>query len=176
MMRNTVNIRKALPADLPGMMSILRACAKDMLAHGIDQWDQTFPPEDFVIRDIGRGSANVGEIDGSLCGMFTMDENQSPEYSQVSWQIPASRIAVIHRLAVSPDYHRMGVASQLMDYAESQAAKSGFDVMRLDSFSCNYRSVEMYLTRGYRKTGFVHFRNKPEPFFCFEKPLRPANS
>jgi GNAT superfamily N-acetyltransferase len=170
-MAKAVNIREAREADLPEMMSLLRACASDMQASGIDQWDETFPPEDFVRKDIACGTARLAELGGQLCGMFTMDEKQAPEYAAVRWQIAAERIAVIHRLAVSPVYHREGIASQLMDFAEKEAAAMGYGAMRLDTYSRNNRAVNMYLGRGYSQAGEVHFRNKPSPFFCFEKGL-----
>jgi GNAT superfamily N-acetyltransferase len=170
-MAETLHIRKAREADLPAMMSLLRACARDMQAAGIDQWDETFPPEDFVRKDIVGGTARVAESGGQLCGMFTMDEHQAPEYGSVRWLLAAQRVAVVHRLAVSPAYHRKGIASQMMDFVENEAAALGYDVMRLDTYSRNNRAVELYLGRGYSQAGEVHFRNKTAPFLCFEKRL-----
>lgn len=171
-MPEVLHIRKATDADLSAMMRLLRVCAKDMQTSGIDQWDETFPPEDFVRNDIATGTARVAELDGRICGIFTMDQRQAPEYAGVNWKQPGTQIAVIHRLAVSPEYHRKGIASQIMDFAEHEAAAAGYDVIRLDTYSHNNRAVQLYLQRGYRQAGEVRFRNKPAPFFCFEKRLK----
>jgi ribosomal protein S18 acetylase RimI-like enzyme len=164
-------IRKAVPDDLPAMMTILRACAADMTAAGIDQWDDKFPPEEYVRADLAARTAWVCLDGDKVCGMFTMDENQAAEYRYVAWQFAAERAAVIHRLAVEPKCHRRGIASQLMDFAEKEAAARGHGAIRLDTYSRNHRAVALYLGRGYAQVGQVHFRNKPAPFFCFEKPL-----
>jgi ribosomal protein S18 acetylase RimI-like enzyme len=171
-MAETILIRKAEGGDLPAMMGLLRDCARDMQANGIDQWDENYPPEDVVHRDIAAGTAYVCAVEGHVAGMFAMDENQSPEYEAVGWRLTAKRIAVIHRLAVSPTCRRQGIASQLMDFAESQAAAMGYDVIRLDTYSRNFRSMSLFPGRGYLKAGQVHFRGKPIPFYCFEKALR----
>ena len=140
-----------------------------MQASGIDQWDQTFPPEEIVRKDIAGKTAYVYFKDGQICGMFVMDENQSPEYGSVKWQLPAEPVAVIHRLAVKPACHRQGIASVLMDFAEREAAAKGYRVIRLDTYSHNSRATSLYLKRGYNQAGEVYFRGKPVPFYCFEK-------
>lgn len=155
------------------MIAILRQCAADMQANGIDQWDSEYPVADRIHADIATGTAWVYIEDGQVCGMFIMDENQPTEYQAVEWRLAASRIAVIHRLAVKPTHHRQGIASGLMDFAEQDAVVQGCDVMRLDTYSRNTRSVPFFLGRGYHLAGQVHFRGKAAPFYCFEKRLAP---
>jgi ribosomal protein S18 acetylase RimI-like enzyme len=169
MTEDGTTIRKAIEEDFSAMMNLLRECARDMQAGGIDQWDQKFPPEETVRKDIANQKAYVYLQNGQICGMFVMDENQPPEYTSVKWQLLQQRIAVIHRLAVRPTCHRLGIASKLMDFAEQEAAASGYGIIRLDTYSPNSRAVSLYVKRGYSKAGEVYFRGKPVPFFCFEK-------
>jgi len=164
-------IRKASQRDYPAMVALLRQCAADMQASGNDQWDSEYPPAEKVASDIARGTAWVCEQDGEVCGMFAMDDDQPPEYASVQWRLRARRVAVIHRLAVRPAHHRRGIASAMMDFAEHQAAARGCDVMRLDTYSRNTRSMPLFPSRGYSRVGQVHFRDKPAQFYCFEKRL-----
>jgi GNAT superfamily N-acetyltransferase len=153
------------------MMALLRECAADMQTCGIDQWDSEYPVTERVRTDIACGTAWVYIEYGQVCGMFIMDENQDPEYGHVDWCLPARRVAVIHRLAVAPAHHRKGIAREMMDFAEREAARQGIDVMRLDTYSRNTRSIPLFLGRGYAKAGQVNFRGKAAPFDCFEKHL-----
>jgi hypothetical protein len=55
-----------------------------------------------------------------------------------------------------------------MDFAESHAARSGYASIRLDAYTGNPRSVQLYRRRGYREVGQVYFPRRTLPFWCFE--------
>ena len=95
-----------------------------------------------------------------------------PEWAAVPWTILGVRTAVVHRLMVEPHYQGQGVARQLMQFAESQASRAGFECMRLDAFALNPPALRLYQNMGYRDAGSATLRKGV--FRCLEKRLGTA--
>jgi ribosomal protein S18 acetylase RimI-like enzyme len=75
---------------------------------------------------------------------------------------------------VEPRYQGQGVARRLMQFAENQASRAGFEGMRLDAFSLNPQALRLYRNLGYRDAGSASL---PKGIFrCFEKRLNAAPS
>lgn len=165
-----LSIRPATQVDLPSVMALVSACVEDMVARGIDQWDDEYPTLDRFEGDLSAGSLHIassGEV--SVAGVFTLDGNQDVEYEAVPWTLPDTPIAVVHRLMVDPACQGRGIARNLMVCAERLAADNGFATLRLDAFSLNPQALRLYRGLGYREAGDVIFRGRL--FHCFEKPL-----
>lgn len=110
----------------------------------------------------------VIENEGSVAGLITLNEGESPGYGDVSWVYPG-RVLVVHRLTIAPEHQGKKLASRLMDFAEGEAASKGYDTIRLDAFTQNPTAIALCERRGYRKAGTVRFRKGV--FFCYEKAL-----
>lgn len=52
--------------DLPAVMTILHQAQAYFKAHGIDQWQDGYPDEATLRRDIQNGTAYVAELDGAV--------------------------------------------------------------------------------------------------------------
>ena len=65
--------------DLPAVMTILHQAQAYFKAHGIDQWQDGYPDEATLRRDIQNGTAYVAELDGAVAACATIafapDEN-----------------------------------------------------------------------------------------------------
>jgi len=163
-------IRPAVSSELDEVMRLVRACIEDMRERGIEQWDEIYPARDIFALDLRAGSLYTAWLDaGALAGVFTLDEYQSPEWAAVPWTILGVRVAVVHRLMVEPGYQRRGFARQLMQFAENEASRLGFEAMRLDAFSLNPQALRLYQTLDYREAGTGRLRKGI--FHCFEKLL-----
>ena len=90
-----------------------------------------------------------------------LNEWQSPEYVELTWD--RARPLVVHRLCVHPERQKTGAARILMDFAETEAARRGYDSIRLDTYTGNPRAVALYERRGYRIAGYVRFRRRKLP-------------
>jgi len=167
-----LSIRRADPADVPGVLTLLRACITDLLVRGIDQWDDLYPSADQLAADASAGSLYLGRLAGSLAGAFTLDELPEPEYRVVRWTLHHERVAVVHRLMVHPHHQGRGLAKAFMWFAERHASQTGCGVMRLDAFARNPQALRLYRGLGYREAGEVAFRKGA--FRCFEKRLELA--
>lgn len=162
------SIVRAIPGDIGAVLNIVKACALHMQKHNIDQWDDLYPTYDILLSDINEGNLWVLKSGNSCLGIIVLNEVQSPQYYDVPWvyQEPA---LVVHRLAVDPEVQGGGIASQLMDFAESYGRAHAYSTIRLDTFQKKPRAVSLYRKRGYREAGTVQFRKGD--FYVFEKSL-----
>ena len=162
-------IREATSSDIDSILSITKACAKNMISKGIYQWNEHYPSGEAFQNDIDRKELFVlireTEIRGSIVISTFMDD----EYKVIDWLTPSDKNIYIHRLAVHPDYQGLGLAQELMGYAEQMASEQDYSSIRLDTFSQNKRNQKFYERRGYRRLGSIYFPKQSEhPFYCYE--------
>jgi ribosomal protein S18 acetylase RimI-like enzyme len=168
-MRLTMAIRQAKPADQPGILALIRSCVRHMESQGIDQWDDLYPDEATIRRDIDANELYLLEQDGRLGGIITLNESQEPAYQEVAWQF-GGRALVVHRLAIDPSSQGKGFAGELMQFAYTIARERQYATIRLDAFTHNPRAVALYEGLGYQRAGMVTFRKGL--FICFEIQVR----
>lgn len=166
-----MSIRKGEEKDITEVFQLLQDCGKFMSINGLEQWNEYYPTIDLVENDVANQSIFCKVTDNHIAGVITLDGNQSPEYADVNWQIVNKKVAVIHRMAVSPNFQRQGIARELMDFAENKAKEEGYECIRLDAYSYNSSALNIYKNRGYRQVGEVYFPIREHPFYCFEKEL-----
>jgi GNAT superfamily N-acetyltransferase len=162
-------MRKAQSKELPALLALAAQCATHMKAAGIDQWDEIYPNEFILSRDLQGYTLYVCESQNTLLGYFVLNAEQDPTYAAVSWRLQEAPIGVIHRLMVTPQSQGRGLAKMMMEFAENEARSLGYRVLRLDAFTKNPRALGLYDKLGYQRVGFVQLR-KGE-FVCFEKSL-----
>ena len=162
------NIRLACTEELDSVYGIVRDATRYMDEQGIPQWDDIYPNKAKLEADIRMQQMYVIEVEGRVVGLIVINEDQSPEYVDVSWAY-GGRVLVVHRLTIHPAAQRGRLATLLMDFAEETATREGYDVIRLEAFTRNPAALALYEHRGYRKAGAVRFRKGD--FFCYEKQL-----
>lgn len=85
-------------------------------------------------------------VDGTICGFATVEFQERPEspYNR------ARRFYHVVEFGVDPAYHRMGVASALVDYMKRDAAAHGFTRLELDMWEFNSGALAFYENAGFR--------------------------
>lgn len=166
-----MQISKGKTDEVDVIFKLLQACAKDMREKGIMQWNEHYPLIENVVKDIENEALYTVHIDGGIAGVIVFDDQQSPEYQEVSWTLNEGKVGVVHRLAVDPTYQGKGIARKLMDFIENMASQNGYKTIRLDAYSLNPRTLRFYQNRGYTKCGQIFFPYREDPFYCFERRL-----
>ncbi|MCG8577983.1 MAG: GNAT family N-acetyltransferase [Flavobacteriales bacterium] len=157
--------------DLKETFELLQSCARHMADNGLNQWNENYPTIAHVEQDVSNQTLYLKKIDGRIAGVISVDDQQSPEYKDIVWKYPNEKVMVIHRMAVHPDFQKMGIAKELMDFAENFARQNNFDSIRLDAYSENKRVLSIYKQRGYHYRGDIYFPFRDAPFSCLEKKL-----
>ncbi|MGB5420199.1 GNAT family N-acetyltransferase [Algibacter sp.] len=165
-------IRKGTLSDISKLIELTKACAENMIAKNIFQWNEFYPNKKAFEKDVERNELYVLEIDQTMIGCIAISTLIGEEYIPVKWLTHNKNNIYIHRLAVHPGFQGKGYAQQLMTFAENFARENHFASVRLDTFSQNKRNQIFYEKRGYKKLGNIFFPNQSEhPFHCYELVL-----
>lgn len=164
-------IRRAIVADLPALLALVRRVVPLMRASGNFQWSADYPNEAVFKADIGQGHLWMAELAGVVAGVAALTQDQDAEYAQADWDVTESAL-VTHRLAVDPAAQGRGVALALMKQAEMQAVAQNLKVLRVDTNSENAATQRLFPKLGYRFAGEITLAFRPGlRFFCYEKRL-----
>lgn len=162
----------AKESEIPEIISLTRACAREMITRNIYQWNEHYPTAEAFKKDIERGELYVLKSEDTIIGTLVISTYMDDEYHEIDWLTPSIDNIYIHRLAVHPAHQGAGHARSLMDFACNQAIDNNAPSIRLDTFSKNTRNQKFYEGRGYKKLGSIFFPKQSEhPFYCYEKIL-----
>ncbi len=165
-----MQIRLAVPEDIPALVVLLQRVVPLMRASGNLQWDDDYPNAEVFERDIELGHLWVAEMDGAIAGVAAVSTDQEPEYAEV-WDIEEVAV-VVHRLAVDPAFRGAGVAGALMGKAEEVAVERGIRVLRVDTNTQNEATQRLLPKLGYELAGEIGLGFRPGlRFLCYEKRL-----
>jgi ribosomal protein S18 acetylase RimI-like enzyme len=167
-----MNIEFATKNDIKAVFALLSRCKDNLIEQGIFQWGTDYPKLESVENDIENSSLVKLTHSDQLVGVIAFDDVQEPEYKTVNWQINCESIAVIHRLAVDPQFQGKGFAKKIMSYAEKTISESGFQAIRLDAYNGNEMLIGFYNKLGYKSVGEISFPSRNLPFICMEKSLK----
>ena len=83
---------------------------------------------------------------------------QSEDYHAIDWsqQVADDEVAVIHILAVSPDYQGKGIGSEMIREAIRMAKSKGMQAIRLDALASNTPAHKIYERLGFEYRGQQH--------------------
>ncbi|MDN3491457.1 GNAT family N-acetyltransferase [Winogradskyella bathintestinalis] len=165
-------IRKANQKDIETIINVTKACAKDMIAKDIFQWNEYYPSPSAFQNDLKRRELYVLEINATIQGCIVISTFMDVEYEPIKWMTLNDNNIYIHRLAIHPKFQGRGYAQQLMDFAEQFAFDNNYSSVRLDTFSQNKRNQNFYELRGYKRLGDIYFPKQSDfPFHCYELVL-----
>ena len=165
----SISLRRATPADLPAILTLIRQVVPLMRAAGNRQWSADYPNEAVFRQDLDQQQLWVAEVAGQLAGVAALTRDQDPEYAQADWDATAPAL-VTHRLAVAPAFRGRGVAAALLGQAEEVARTHGLRVLRVDTNSANAATQRLFPKLGYRFAGEITLAFRPGlRFWCYEK-------
>ena len=166
-----LTVRRALTADIPAILALVRRVVPLMQASGNFQWSADYPNEAVFTADVAQHHLWVAELDGAVAGVAALTQDQDAEYAQADWDVTEPAL-VPHRLAVDPAAQGRGVALALLKQAETQAVAQGLHVLRVDTNSENAATQRLFPKLGYRFAGEITLGFRPGlRFFCYEKRL-----
>ena len=154
-----MKIRTATVADLPAIMTVLKAGRGIMLASGnLNQWPEGYPTEEMVRRDIGPGYGKVMEEEGAVVAYFACIPSPDPTYAVIydgAWIDDEKPYYVVHRIASFPEVH--GVFKTMMEYLDALT-----DNIRIDTHKDN-RIMQHNLSKyGFEYCGIIHIASGAE--------------
>lgn len=146
-------IRLATINDLETLCCYARIVARDMHAHGIDQWSDTYPNYEAFLKDVKANALFVFEWEGNVVGSISLLPENDPFYHLLKWDKPTS--LVIHRLLVHPAFRRQKIGYHLFQFAIEKAKKDGYEALKVDTHPDNYRMRSLILKMGFIERGYM---------------------
>ena len=146
--------RLALVSDVDRIMEIIGDAQRFLKESGVDQWQNGYPTSEIYEADIEKGCCHVFTVDGKVAGVISVYFENEECYELVyngKWLTGDAQYALFHRAAVGKEYRGMGIAGQMLSYAENMAAQNGFKSIRGDTHRDN-KAMRGLL----EKSGFVH--------------------
>jgi len=162
-------LEKATISDKEEILRLFQRAVEHLNTNGIPQWDAVYPHASNVDEDIKTQQLYVTRTDGRIAGVITLNQSFDPEYRNGRWTYQGHAFAVVHRLCVSPDVQGLGVGTNMMRMAEAMLREQGIQSVRLDCFSQNPQSLQLYTTLGYHTVGEALWRKGL--FFLMEKNI-----
>lgn len=169
-MHAELHFRRAEDRDVGQIVKILRAAAERMLAEGKRQWTEHYPGREHVIADIRRDNGYVLEADGRIAAYGAVVFDGEPAYSELKGKwLSDSGYVVVHRLAVSSDIQRQGVAATFFNEVEKLAVSKGIGSFKVDTNFDNERMLTFLKKSGFTYCGEVSYESGSRK--AFEKLL-----
>lgn len=150
--------RQGEKADLPELVDLVKRAVKDLEQQNIFQWDEVYPNEEVLRRDLERQELFAGIEQGCIRVFYVLNRECSPEYENGNWKYPDVSYYIIHRLCVDPDFQGQGLGKKAMEHMESQVRALGVGAVRLDAFLKNAYAVNFYERLGYKIVGYARWR------------------
>lgn len=164
------NFRKAKTSEKPQIWKILQQAIARRKMDGSQQWQDGYPNEEVVQKDIERGIGYVLTIDDIIVGYTAILFNDEPAYEDLKGKwLTNGDFAVVHRIAISDDYLGKGLAQQIMLLTEQLAKENGIFSVKVDTNFDNIAMLRILEKLSYTYCGEVTFRGGVRK--AFEKVL-----
>ena len=107
---------------------------------------------------IEEGSLYLRREKGVIIGALVLSMHQGEEYHAIAWSQDAAddEVAVIHLLAVCPDYQGTGIGSEMVLESIQLAQTQGIKAIRLDALASNTPAHRLYERLGFVNRGVQH--------------------
>ncbi len=155
--------------DLSKIMEIIHAAQAFMRSQNSGQWQDGNPTEAQIRQDIEKRRYYVAK-DGEIvlgCGAVLGHE---PDYDRLisgSWKQDVPYL-VIHRFAVSTQYHHSGIGTYMLNRIVEMAKKRGIPEVRVDTHEKNIPMISLLTKNGFEKRGIAMLGGTKERI-VFEK-------
>ena len=157
--------------ELDEICGFYQTVIENMRERGLNQWEWgVYPTEQVLKEDIQQKFLYEMTEEGRRIGVFALCEEQEAEYAQVAWHFGV-KPATLHRLALLPDCYGLGLAQKVVVFVLEEAARQGYDSLRLDPSSENGRALKLFRGAMKREAGIIFFEDPNVAYHCFESPL-----
>ena len=170
--------RLAEISDLDRIMEIVGDAQRFLKESGVDQWQNGYPTKESFGTDIMKGCCHVFTLDVKVAGVISVYFEEEESYKRVydgKWLTEDVPYAVFHRAAVGNDYLGMGIARQMLSYADSEAAQRGLNSIRGDTHRDNKAMRALLEKSGFVHCGTIYIDSGKEASserVCYEKLLK----
>lgn len=164
-------IKIAKSSDLNDIVNISKEINKQLLKEGFDQWNHGYPNKDTFALDIKESTQYTLWQDDDLAGIISINPSRNDSFFNAQFKDKSNNFRVISRLAIRPNYQGLGLAGEMMDFAEETIKNSNYSSIRLGALKNYDKVVDFYIRRQYNICGEVYIDRTNHTYFLMEKIL-----
>lgn len=146
-----MEIRPAVPSDLPAIYAIFQSARAFMWANGNPtQWDPSYPSPALLDSDLKKNALYVCVSEDAIVGVFALLPGEEPTYQVITeghWHSDAP-YGTIHRVASNGSVR--GVAQACFDFCKQHC-----NYLRIDTHADNLPMQNAITKAGFRRCGIV---------------------
>lgn len=167
---NNIQLRNARFSDHARIWEILQSAILKRKNEGSKQWQDGYPNSDTVSDDISKEIGYVLEIDNQIAAYTALIFDKEPNYEieTVSW-LTSGKYAVVHRVAVSPEFVGQGIAKKLFVALEDVVKSKNVFSIKVDTNFDNTPMLKILEKLEYQYCGEILSHGNPRK--AFEKIL-----
>ena len=153
-----LTFRKAVPADLPGMLMLVKQAQAFMATLGIDQWQDGYPEESLLAEDIRLGRIYVYDDGGAVASITVITDEPEPIYDRLDGRwLSDGPYLTVHRMALDDAHRHGGLAGKIIDHAVDMAKELQLGSVRADTHRGNKAMRRFLEKNGFVECGFVTY-------------------
>ncbi|MBE6958076.1 MAG: GNAT family N-acetyltransferase [Ruminococcaceae bacterium] len=142
--------------DFDRALEILRSGRDFQRQQGFVQWDDSFPNPETIRSDIREKLGYVVKVDGKIAAYLYLGFDGDPSYPAIRGKWKSDEpYAVVHRIAIAPEFRGMGLASVTFRLTEDYCKSRGFYSLRIDTHESNKRMQHILTKNGFLYCGIV---------------------
>lgn len=164
------SFRKATLIEIPQIWAILQQAIQRRKEDGSNQWQDGYPNQEVVRKDVEAGQGFVLTDRETIIGYSAVLINDEPEYARIkgNW-LSNGDFVVFHRVALSEEYLGKGLAQKIIECIEEFAKSNNIFSVKADTNHDNMAMLKIFEKSGYSYCGKVYFRGSERN--AFEKVL-----
>lgn len=152
-----IQYRIATIDDKQEIVNLYKSAIEEMNNNCINQWDDIYPSEEDITKDIETQVMYVGMKDEKICLAYSLNKECDAQYANAKWQ-EGTNFIVVHRLCVNPKFQHQQIAYDTMLHIQDECRKYGIKAIHLDAFTQNPYAIALYEKLGYQKCGEAEWR------------------
>lgn len=149
-----MEIRKGIKSDIE-QLAQLYDDLNDHLNNNINYpgWIKgVYPVCEDAVNGISNENLYVAEQNNKIVGSIILSHKPESAYHKVKWNIDSaySDVFVVHTFVVHPSYLKLGIGTQLLDFATQLSIIEHIKSIRLDVYENNIPAIKLYEKCGFQ--------------------------
>lgn len=156
---SNIYLRQTTLDDLPKILDIIEGAKKTLRDRGVNQWQDGYPDEEILKRDIEEDISYVLILDCEVVGVAALQQGYDKDYQDMtsgSWDNNSDvTYSIIHRLAIETEHQGEHLCSALIQNLLTMSHYLGYSDVRTDTHPDNLVMQHIIADSGFDKKGTV---------------------
>ncbi|MBU5454866.1 GNAT family N-acetyltransferase [Caproiciproducens sp. MSJ-32] len=167
-----MKLRKSKEKDIKDIMKIIKEAQDYFKEMKIDQWQNGYPNEDAIRKDILNGYSYVLTDNDKVIATVALSFDGEATYNEIyegSW-LTDNEYAVIHRIAVTEEMKGKNIASIILKRIEEICKERAIKSIKIDTHEDNLSMQRLLKKNNFKYCGVIYLEGKVKRI-AFEKEI-----